>query len=207
MQSNQQHLKHCAALHNIRPHELAPVSMSQQSTHSSQDSINERTCTSSSKNHHTSSSSDPAQNSHPSTRSINDALLAGPPPQEPRTVFSALMQAAQGIKRPRSSVIGGTGTNGVSHRRGGRGGWGSRSRGRNGHWSRPAKRPFTSCPAFKIVAGTDLVVDGFLYAHPQLSMRYFLTHFHSDHYTGLDKHFSAGTVSPFKVFDVEHGGP
>jgi hypothetical protein len=131
------------------------------------------------------------------TRSINDALLgagAGVTSPEPqRTVFSALMQTAKGLKPPpRSSVVD------ANRGRGGARGRG-RGRGRGGkgraHWSRPAKRCFTSCPAFKIVAGTDLVVDGFLYAHPQLSMRYFLTHFHSDHYTGLDKHFSAGTVS------------
>jgi DNA cross-link repair 1A protein len=37
-----------------------------------------------------------------------------------------------------------------------------------------------------------IVVDGFQYASAGLSDCYFLTHFHSDHYIGLDKDFDCG---------------
>jgi hypothetical protein len=39
-----------------------------------------------------------------------------------------------------------------------------------------------------------IIVDGFLYANRDLSDTYFLTHFHSDHYTGLNSKFSAGEL-------------
>ena len=56
----------------------------------------------------------------------------------------------------------------------------------------PPRQP----PAFKLVRGAGLskpvVVDGFQYAHSSLSQCYFLTHFHSDHYGGLNKHFNSG---------------
>ncbi len=38
------------------------------------------------------------------------------------------------------------------------------------------------------------VVDGFQFASPSLCSVYFLSHFHSDHYAGLDKHFSSGLI-------------
>jgi phosphoribosyl 1,2-cyclic phosphodiesterase len=46
-----------------------------------------------------------------------------------------------------------------------------------------------SCPAFKTIKGTSppFVVDGFKYCRKDLTDIYFLTHFHSDHYVGLDK--------------------
>lgn len=37
-------------------------------------------------------------------------------------------------------------------------------------------------------------MDGFEYASPRLSSSYVLTHFHSDHYTGLDATFRSGIV-------------
>lgn len=45
------------------------------------------------------------------------------------------------------------------------------------------------CPDFKRIKGTQpsFIVDGFQYASKALSSVYFLTHFHSDHYGGLDK--------------------
>ena len=39
-----------------------------------------------------------------------------------------------------------------------------------------------------------IIVDGFQYSNINLSDTYFLTHFHSDHYQGLDRHFNHGTI-------------
>lgn len=53
-----------------------------------------------------------------------------------------------------------------------------------------------SCPDFKRILGTHppFIVDGFRYASKSLSNVYFLTHFHSDHYTGLQKSFDCGVI-------------
>jgi hypothetical protein len=56
------------------------------------------------------------------------------------------------------------------------------------------KRSYTKVPSFKMIPGTDFCVDGFQYAHPALTSQYFLTHFHADHYGGIDKHWCAGTI-------------
>jgi hypothetical protein len=55
------------------------------------------------------------------------------------------------------------------------------------------------CPAFKKVQqgahmARPIIVDGFQYASRDLSDCYFLTHFHSDHYGGLTKHFQHGNI-------------
>jgi hypothetical protein len=54
----------------------------------------------------------------------------------------------------------------------------------------------TYAPAYKKVQVGDMtypiIVDGFQFASSLLSDCYFLTHFHSDHYTGLTQGFSAG---------------
>lgn len=50
------------------------------------------------------------------------------------------------------------------------------------------------CPFFKKIPGTDFVCDGFVYAQDSLTKNYFLTHFHSDHYGGIDKSWSAGII-------------
>lgn len=53
-------------------------------------------------------------------------------------------------------------------------------------------------PSFKLINGTGLkepiMVDGFQYADSNLTRTYFLTHFHSDHYGGITKKFSAGQI-------------
>lgn len=52
-------------------------------------------------------------------------------------------------------------------------------------------------PEFKCIRGTNppFIVDGFQYACKQNSSIYFLTHFHSDHYGGLDKVSSLTALS------------
>ncbi|KAL7682592.1 putative DNA repair metallo-beta-lactamase, ribonuclease Z/Hydroxyacylglutathione hydrolase [Plasmopara halstedii] len=51
-------------------------------------------------------------------------------------------------------------------------------------------------PDFKCIKGTNppFIVDGFNYACPENSSIYFLTHFHSDHYTGITKDFDCGII-------------
>ena len=51
-----------------------------------------------------------------------------------------------------------------------------------------------SCPAYKKISGTDIIVDGFYYAHTSLSRNYVLTHFHADHYGGITKSWNSGTI-------------
>jgi len=61
------------------------------------------------------------------------------------------------------------------------------SKGRSTRGSRWKRKRPESCPAYKFITGTDIVFDGFYYAHFSLSKNYFLSHFHSDHYGGITK--------------------
>ncbi|XP_051127028.1 DNA ligase 6 isoform X2 [Andrographis paniculata] len=49
-------------------------------------------------------------------------------------------------------------------------------------------------PHSKVIPKTRFVVDGFKHADSGFSVSYFLSHFHSDHYTGLSPQWSKGIV-------------
>jgi hypothetical protein len=52
----------------------------------------------------------------------------------------------------------------------------------------------TSDAAVKIIPGTDFVVDGFKIKNKADYKHWFLTHFHSDHYSGITKTWKNGTI-------------
>jgi DNA cross-link repair 1A protein len=114
-----------------------------------------------------------------------------------RNALAVLMDARPGPsrKRPRagageSAVAGGLAPprrrSSVGGRRSSTGGGGG-----GGGFGR-APPPGAACPFFKRVPGTPFIVDGFHYVSPTVSKHYVLTHFHSDHYGGLTRHFPEG---------------
>ncbi|KAK4416448.1 DNA ligase 6 [Sesamum alatum] len=58
----------------------------------------------------------------------------------------------------------------------------------------PPVPPTASIPHSKLIPKTRFVVDGFKHADPNFSVSYFLSHFHSDHYTGLSPQWSKGII-------------
>lgn len=98
-------------------------------------------------------------------------------PKKPKSITEILMAGAK-----RKAIHEKQKTEALANKKPQRGGWHRR------------KAPSGSCPDYKKIPGTDFVVDGFYYATPALTSNYFLTHFHSDHYGGLGKSWSAGII-------------
>jgi DNA cross-link repair 1A protein len=65
---------------------------------------------------------------------------------------------------------------------------------KRGRWKTRQDYAHKTCPPYKRIPGTDFICDGFLYAKPSLSQTYFLSHFHSDHYGGIDRSWNAGII-------------
>ncbi|KAL1458497.1 hypothetical protein WDU94_008642 [Cyamophila willieti] len=69
----------------------------------------------------------------------------------------------------------------------------TKERNPSSYSSEPTEARYTStdrAPFYKLIPDTDFVVDGFKNGPVVNKNNYFLTHFHYDHYIGLNKHFS-----------------
>eukprot|EP01041_Mallomonas_annulata_P004781 gene4781-9512_t len=139
----------------------------------------------------------------------------------PKNAFSLLMSSARKLSSSNGAGGNGSGRNANSvtamppppsrqienravtptNMRGGRvrdrTGRGGRGRG-TGTGQESRASPSRVAPPYKLVQGSGMsrpiVVDGFQFSSPGLSQTYFLTHFHSDHYGGLNKRFDAGQI-------------
>ncbi|GER35611.1 DNA ligase [Striga asiatica] len=58
----------------------------------------------------------------------------------------------------------------------------------------PVTPPPAALPHNKLIPRTRFVVDGFKHADSKFSVSYFLSHFHSDHYTGLTPQWAKGII-------------
>ncbi|CAA0839643.1 DNA LIGASE 6 [Striga hermonthica] len=58
----------------------------------------------------------------------------------------------------------------------------------------PVTPPPATLPHSKLIPRTRFVVDGFKHADSKFSVSYFLSHFHSDHYTGLTPQWAKGII-------------
>ncbi|KAH8312122.1 hypothetical protein KR044_009487, partial [Drosophila immigrans] len=59
-----------------------------------------------------------------------------------------------------------------------------------GKENKPLRRSRRRCPTYKVVEGTNFVVDGFQFGDIPDATHYFLSHYHADHYVGLTRKFA-----------------